>query len=138
HPLPQQWLHPAGPDWPLPPRPACGPFPALLPAGHWDSNPGSAWASATGWRLSPVLAALPPRLSPLGDSLNFIAYVNIRTQRNQFPEPRLNLSMKLLALCRYLRWPVLIGLLLGIAGLQWLQLQQPAPSSALSYTQAVQ
>lgn len=50
----------------------------------------------------------------------------------------MNLSMKLLALCRYLRWPVLIGLLLGIAGLQWLQLQQPAPSSALSYTQAVQ
>lgn len=49
----------------------------------------------------------------------------------------MNLSLKLLALCRYLRWPVLIGLLLGIAGLQWLQLQQSA-TSALSYTQAVQ
>src|SRR5690606_40760840 len=46
--------------------------------------------------------------------------------------------MKLLALCRYLRWPVLIGLLFGIAGLQWLQIQQPASRPVFSYSHAVQ
>lgn len=50
----------------------------------------------------------------------------------------MNLSTKLLALCRDLRWPVLIGLLLGIAGLQWLQLQQPPAPPVFSYSSAVQ